>query len=96
MITHYGMDLVWGVRDILPLRGFPEGKVRIRMRPLRPVAVYVKPPGGGVREYVVTQQDGAWVMACEVGAYRVIEPEQRAGRESSPLTIGKRLGIICA
>jgi len=72
MITHYGTDLVWGVRDILPLRGFPAGKVRIRMRPLRPVAVYIRPPEGGVREFVVTPQDDAWVMAWEVGANRKV------------------------
>ena len=52
----------------LPLRGFPEGKARIRQRADDIVTVSIRPPGGGIRRFVVTERDGCWWPAGELGA----------------------------
>ena len=53
-------QLAFGVQEPLPLRGFPPGRSRIRMRTNDLVRVYIRPPGGGIREFIVTPRDGAW------------------------------------
>jgi hypothetical protein len=74
--TVTGKSLVFGVRDPLPLRGFPEGRARIRMRPAAFVRVYVRPPDGGAREFVVQERDGAWWADIETGANRTAKRAQ--------------------
>ena len=73
-----GTPLVYGVREPLPLRGFPEGRARIRMRPGKFVRVYVRPLAGGVREFVVQERDGAWWADGETGANRTAKRLQDA------------------
>ena len=58
--THIGMPLVIGMTSILPLCGFPEGRVKIRMRPGHAVRVYVRTVSGDIHEYVITEVDGQW------------------------------------
>jgi len=50
---------VYGGVDPKPLKGFPEGRARIRMRPADFVKVFVK-TATGIREFVVTEKDGHW------------------------------------
>ena len=59
-------SIVFGLFDKpLPLKGFPDGRCRIRMRPDDLVAVYVKTTGG-IREFRVKEEDGFWVPFGEV------------------------------
>jgi len=76
-----GVPLVYGVREPLPLRGFPEGRTRIRMRPGKFVRVYVRPPDGGVREFVVQERDGAWWADIETGANRTAKRAQEETKQ---------------
>ena len=51
----------------LQLKGFPEGKTRIRIRPNSFTTVFVRPPEGGIREFAIEEKDGYWCPAFEVG-----------------------------
>jgi len=66
----HGINVLFGVRQILPLRGFPAGKTRIRMRNTEFVQVFVRPPEGGCRRFYAHERDGAWWPAIESGANR--------------------------
>lgn len=44
------------------LVGFPRGKIRLRMRPGRPVVAYVR-NAGGTEKWFVKEKDGVWVPA---------------------------------
>ena len=63
-----GISLVLGVVPVEPLKGFPEGKRRIRMRAGKFVLVYVRPPSGGIREFAISDVGGYWTPAIELGA----------------------------
>ena len=65
---HLGRKFEFGVKDVLPLRGFPEGRARIRIRQGDWVKVFVRPPEGGIKEFLVEEKAGAWCPAGEVGA----------------------------
>jgi hypothetical protein len=68
-ITH-GRLIEFGVKDPLPLRGFPPGRARIRQRNAAATVVFIRPPEGGIRRFVVEPRDGAWWPAFETGANR--------------------------
>jgi len=59
--------IVCGSPSPLPLRGFPEGKTRIRIRPNSATMVYVRPPEGGIRSFFVEEYDGFWNASFEDG-----------------------------
>ena len=63
-----GKQIEFGVKDPLPLRGFPEGKARIRQRNDAIIVVFIRPPNGGIRRFSVESKDGAWWPAFEMGA----------------------------
>lgn len=48
----------------LPLKGFPPGRVRVRLRPGDLGTAYVRDEGG-VRQFLLVEQDGYWVGYCE-------------------------------
>lgn len=56
----------YGITPILPLRGFPEGKTRIRMRSGELVKIRVR-SADGIRSFVVEESEGAWVPLIEEG-----------------------------
>ena len=66
--TYYGnAKLVpFGVVAPLPLRGFPAGLMRIRIRHKQFVVVRVKTTDG-IREFYPTEIDGVWVPHYERG-----------------------------
>ena len=70
-MTTFPGDMVFGVRDPLPLKGFPAGRARIRMRNRSCPQVFIRPPEGGVWAFYVYERDGCWWPRCEVGANRV-------------------------
>jgi hypothetical protein len=68
MAITYGRKIEFGVKDPLPLRGFPPGRARIRQRNDAFAVVFIRPPEGGIRQFAVEQRDGAWYPAFETGA----------------------------
>lgn len=68
-----GPILLQGIPPIIPLEGFPEGRVRIRMRNRELVTVHVKTTDG-IRKFLVAERNGKWVPGYEIGAN--ITPEE--------------------
>jgi len=68
----YGQQIVVGVQEPLPLKGFPVGKARIRQRG-GAVRVFIRPANGGVRQFCVDERAGAWWPAFETGSNHVIK-----------------------
>jgi hypothetical protein len=66
-IIHGDHHAVWGVKTPLPLKGFPQGKVRLRIRNNDFVHAYVKTKEG-IRHFIVAEKDGFWVPEYEQGA----------------------------
>jgi hypothetical protein len=58
---------IFGFSEPLPLKGFPPGKTRIRIRADDWVRIYVK-DNHGIREWVVEEQDGFWIPGFQQGA----------------------------
>ena len=65
-VQRYGAALAWGICEPLPLRGFPPGKARLRMRPNDFVRVRVL-TASGVRSFVVAEENGCWIPYSEEG-----------------------------
>jgi hypothetical protein len=56
----------FGAVDPKPLKGFPEGKSRLRIRAKDFVKVRIKTETG-IREFYPHEVDGFWVPYCETG-----------------------------
>jgi len=56
---------LFGVMAVMPTRGFPPGKLRLRMRAKEFVRARVKTPDG-IREFYVKEEDGHWVPTIEI------------------------------
>jgi len=65
-----GRNIEIGVKNPLPLRGFPAGRARICQRNNAIVRVFIRPPAGGIRCFFVEERDGAWWPVFETGANR--------------------------
>jgi hypothetical protein len=61
-----GIKFVVGIQKPLPLRGWPEGKIRLRARRTDRLRAYVK-TAGGIREFSVKEVEGFWEPAVEIG-----------------------------
>lgn len=61
-----GAKIVFGSKPPLPMRGFPEGKIRVRARNTDFLRVRVRTECG-IREYYVKEVDGYWEPAIETG-----------------------------
>tara|TARA_R110000751_G_scaffold138798_5_gene242515 strand:+ start:2322 stop:2834 length:513 start_codon:yes stop_codon:yes gene_type:complete len=59
---------LFGMHEPRPLAGWPAGKVRISMRAPKYAAGYVRPPGGGIREFRIYEAGGYWRPCYEQGA----------------------------
>ena len=67
MIT-IGAKIIYGTDGpVLPLRGFPEGRARIRRRKASYTRVFIRPPQGGIHEFLVIERDGYWEPYGEIG-----------------------------
>ena len=62
----FGAQIAFGALPSLPLRGFPEGKARIRARNDEFVKVWIRTEGG-IREFAVNERDGFWEPFLETG-----------------------------
>lgn len=58
------VTLAFGVREPLPLRNFPPGRVRLRMRNRELMQAFVK-TSDGIMEFIVKEQDGFWEPFAE-------------------------------
>ena len=56
-----------GIREVKPLKGFPPGKIRIRLREEDLVRVYVWRKQRGIKEFLVKEVEGHWVPYLQVG-----------------------------
>ncbi len=61
-----GESHLFGVSEPLPPKGFPEGRIRWRIRNNEFTRAYVKTPDG-IRLFIVKQKGGYWVPGCEQG-----------------------------
>lgn len=62
----HGQQIIYGVRDPLPLNGFPRGQKRLRMRSDRFASVFVRNEYG-ICEYSIKEESGVWVPAFQIG-----------------------------
>ncbi len=70
-------DYVVGIRDPLPLDGFPAGKIRIRMTAGDLATASVRVPGG-IRRFAIEQKAGKWIPAFEMCSnYTATNQDQR-------------------
>ena len=51
----------------LPPKGFPDGRLRWRMRNTKPMLARVMTEDG-IREFYVKEENGYWVPLCEKGS----------------------------
>lgn len=63
----HGTPVPFGVTEPKPLKGFPEGKARIRIRHDEFVKIRILNKKG-IREFHPKDQDGFWVPLCECGS----------------------------
>lgn len=61
-----GRPLVYGVKEPMPLSGFPPGRVRIRMRQNRFAVAYVR-TSDGVRGFAIEVFGETWQPGPELG-----------------------------
>ena len=62
-----GKLLVFGITEIKPLSGFPEGRVKIKMRHNNAATAHIK-TDNGIRQFFVVEEDGKWTPGPELGA----------------------------
>jgi len=60
-------SIIWGVRPTLPLKGFPEGKIKLRLRNNSFAKAFVKTKQG-IRSFYVAEKDGFWIPKYEQGS----------------------------
>ena len=64
-----GIALLYGIHPVRPLRGFPEGKAKIKMGAKEAVQVFIKlPNNGGIRKFLVNNKWGKWRPVFEIKA----------------------------
>lgn len=62
-----GLPIVLGVPDVIPkLIGFPEGKLRLRLRNKSVAHAFVKTTTS-IRQFLVIREHGYWTAGPEVG-----------------------------
>ncbi len=67
MAVIIGRTGIWGVKKRKPLRGFPQGRVKIVIRNDDFVTAFVK-TSDGIRKFYVESVDGFWQPLNEVMA----------------------------
>ena len=66
MITVGMREVVFGIQEIKPLRYFPEGRIKIRMRPTDFANAFVK-SATGIRKFLIRDTGDAWEPSYEQG-----------------------------
>ena len=59
---------IFGVQDRKPLKGWPPGRIRLRLRNCEYARGYVRPPGGGIQKFMIQEIEGHWWPCFEQGA----------------------------
>ena len=67
--TQMGMTIVVGAHEPRPIEGLPPGRVRLRFS-ARAARIFVRPPEGGIREFVIEDDHGKWKCGPEIRANR--------------------------
>lgn len=66
-VIHGDSQAVFGIRERKPLKGFPEGRVKIRLRNTDFARAFVK-TASGIRQFIVAEVDGFWTPKFEQGS----------------------------
>ena len=65
-------NIVFGIMHIKPLHGFPNGRIRLRLRPNDFASVWVRTPDG-IREFYIEDIGEKWIPAFEKGRNHTAE-----------------------
>jgi len=66
MATTIHYKVPFGVIKPLPMDGFPEGRVKIEIRPDEWVRIFIKTENG-IREFTPKEEGGKWIPYFEKG-----------------------------
>ena len=66
-----GVNAVYGIAKPKPLKGLPEGRARVRMRPSAFAEVFVK-TASGIRRFIIVDEGDCWVAKYELGSNRTV------------------------
>lgn len=58
-ITQWGIKIVWGVREPMPIHNAPAGRQRLRMRNKSPVKLFIKTEDG-IRCFALEDRGDIW------------------------------------
>lgn len=65
-------NIVFDVREPLPLKGFPEGRAKICLRNDSFARVFIK-TASGIRAFFIKEEAGCWVPDFELAANRRLQ-----------------------
>lgn len=65
-VTVFG-EIVFGDSNPKPLKGWPEGKIRLRIRSDDAVKAFVR-TSDSIRWFYVKEENGYWVPSYEIGS----------------------------
>jgi hypothetical protein len=68
-------NIIFGVKDMLPLSGFPKGKVKIKMRNDNFAWAYVKTETG-IYKYAIEEKNGCWMPSLLACNFRTTNPNE--------------------
>jgi hypothetical protein len=78
-IKIYAGHHVFGSAEPLPLKGFPEGSIRLRIRNNQFALARVR-TDDGIREFYIKEEEGFWVRSIEKG--RNLTPANQSDNQS--------------
>ena len=64
---HGNHNVVFGVKAPLPLKGFPQGRIRLRIRNTGFAQAFVKSESG-IRHFYISEKEGFWTPIYEQGS----------------------------
>ena len=59
-------NFVWGIQPLRILKGFPEGRIRLRLRNKAVAKAFVR-TADGIRVFTIKSDGDWWVPGCELG-----------------------------
>ncbi len=97
IVTSSQTPVPFGIVPILPLRDFPAGRARIRLRDDDFPRVHIKTPDG-LRTFYPTEKDGHWIPFVEQDSSTRVESKDYRGYAVELLEAVKHLAVcgVCA
>jgi hypothetical protein len=66
-----GIKFVFGIANAMPTKGFPEGKIRFRLRNNDFAKARVK-TSDGIMEFYIEEKDGYWIPSFETARNKTV------------------------